>query len=176
MAAAEIREFSLAHEIEKLKDMLNLPVTNVVFDDRYEYGKLYIDEDKNLTVIYGQLYVNDEWIGTIPYMSDRWGPMYDTSKQKELAWDKVYRQYEQQILSKIHQQQPQAATAEVKDYRSLYIKDSKGKVINWALCSYIDNNWQVILHDPDYVEKVIVKQISIQAPPPPASDTRHQQL
>ncbi|HTE00773.1 MAG TPA: hypothetical protein VK668_15885 [Mucilaginibacter sp.] len=66
-------EFSLAHEVAKLRKILLLPITNIVFDDRYEYGKQYLDADMDYIRIYAKIYVNDDLIGTIPYMSDRWG-------------------------------------------------------------------------------------------------------
>jgi hypothetical protein len=73
MKIPEIREFSMAYEVDKLRTMLRLPITNIVFDDRYEYGKSYLNEDFRLTVIYAKLYIDENYIGDIPYMSDKWG-------------------------------------------------------------------------------------------------------
>lgn len=164
MKPSEIREFSLAYEVEKLKKMLTLPITNIVFDERYEYGKLYLNDDLTLTTIYAKLYVNDDLIGNIPYMSDRWGPGYDTGKQKELAWDKVYQQFQREIFDKIVQQEPLAATIEIKEFKSLYVKDKDGTVINTVFCNYINNEWRVFLEGPNPVEKRVEFTIVINPP------------
>jgi hypothetical protein len=164
---ARIRKFSLAYEVNKLKKILELPITNIVFDERYEYGKRYLDEGMNLITIYGRLYVNDDFIGTIPYMSDRWGPMYDTNKIKEEEfawWDKVYRQFQQVIFNKIFQQQPLAVTAEIKEYGQLYVKDENGSVINLAFCNYVDDEWNVIVTGTNITQKVKVTRVILNPP------------
>jgi len=79
MVQKEIKEFSLPAEISKLQQILRLPITNVVFDKSYEHGKLYLDNDLNLTIIYAELYIDDSFIGTIPYMSDKWGQCMTTA-------------------------------------------------------------------------------------------------
>lgn len=167
---AEIGEFSLAAEISKLQKMLTLPITNVIFDEKYEYGKLYIDNDQNLTIIYAKLFTNDSFIGTIPYMSDKWGPMYDTSKQKELDWGKIYNLFEQEIFTLVRQQQPQAVSAEIRDYKTLFVKDNEDQLINFAFCNYIDNAWQVVVSSLDAVEIYKEVKIIIQASIPTASN------
>jgi hypothetical protein len=164
MKIPEIREFSMAYEVDKLRTMLRLPITNIVFDDRYEYGKSYLNEDFTLTVIYAKLYINENYIGDIPYMSDKWGPMYDTSKQNELAWDKVYQQFQPIIFDKILQKQPLAAAAEAKENKSLLIKDKDGLVINIAYCNYINNEWEVLVGGLNEVRKILTTTITITPP------------
>lgn len=169
MSAPEIKEFSLTYEVDKLKKILQLPVTNIVFDERYEYGKLYLDHDMNLTTIYGSLYVNNDLIGTIPYMSDKWGPMYDTGKQHELAWDKIYRQFQQVITGKILEQEPLTDTIEPGKYKSLLIRDKDGVVIKKAFCNYISNEWNVTLSGPDAEERKVEIKVVLSPPPPPVN-------
>lgn len=172
MKKGRTKEFSLAYEVNKLRKFLPLPITNIVFDERYEYGKRYLDDEINHTIIYAKLFINDEMIGTIPYMSDRWGLMYDTNKEDELSWDKIYGQFRDVIFNKILLQQPNAATVEIRKYLSLYIKDKDGALINTALCNYINGEWNVVVAGPNLVEKVKVTKVTIQAPPPPKNIVR----
>jgi len=169
MIIPEIRPFSLAYEIEKLKKFLLLPITNVVFDDRYEYGKLYLNDDMSLTKIYAKLYINDNFIGTIPYMSDKWGPMYDTSALDDIAFNKIYELYQQIIFEKIIEQEPHAATVELvnNNFEPLYVKDKNGAIINTAFCNYINGDWNVALAGPN--PKISVKVTKVVLTPPPFS-------
>jgi hypothetical protein len=169
MATPEMREFSLEYEVSRLKKMLLLPITNIVFDDRYEYGKLYLDDNMDLIKMYAKLFVN-ELVGTIQYSSDRWGPMYYTDKT-EVEWDKIYRQYQHIILEKIYRQEPLAATAEVindESFYSLSVKDKNGIPIKIAYCDYLDDEWRVVIGglDPDRKK---VKLITVKLYPPPPS-------
>lgn len=159
--------FSLANEVKKLGEILLLPITHIEFDPRYEYGKLYLDDDLNLIIIYAKLYVNDDPIGSLPYRSDKWGPMYDTTKQVELAWDKIYQQFHQSIFSKILQQQKLVATVEIREYKSLNVKDKEGTIINIAHCNYNDNSWEVVLSDPNEKNIISYTTVIICSPPPP---------
>jgi hypothetical protein len=163
---AEIREFSLAYETDKLRKILMLPLTNVVFDDRYAYGKLYLDENNDFITIYAKLYVNDEMIGTVPYYSDKWGPMYFKNRLDESVWQKVYQLFQPVIFDQIFKQQPLAATADVKDYASLNVRDKEGTIINTAYCNYVDNDWKLLLTDPNAVLQSKVIHIGITPPPP----------
>jgi len=168
MAAPETRPFSLAYEIDKLKKRLLLPITNIVFDSRYEYGKLYLDDDMSLIKIYAKLYIDDDFIGTIPYMSDRWGPMYDTAKLDEIAFDKIYQRFQYIIFDKIIGQEPRAATVELvnNNLEPLYVRDKSGAVINTAFCVYVNNEWNVVLAGPNPVTKMKVTNVVLNPPPP----------
>ncbi|WCT12488.1 hypothetical protein [Mucilaginibacter jinjuensis] len=161
---SEIREFSMAYEVDKLVKMLKLPITHVEFDERYEYGKLYLDENQEFIIIYARLFVNDDFIGTIPYISDKWGPGYDTSKQNELAWGKVYQQFQPIIFDKILQLEPLTATLETIENRSLLIKNKDGLAINTAYCNYINNEWNVVLGGLYSEERVKVFTYKITIP------------
>ena len=167
MATPEIRPFNLTYEINKLKKILLLPITNIVFDDRYEYGRRYLDDDMSLTKIYAKLYIDDDFIGTIPYMSDRWGPMYDNSALDDIAFDKIYELYQQIILDKIIEQEPYAATVELvkNNFEPLYIKDKNGTVINTAFCNYVDNDWNVALAGPNPVINTKITNVVLIPPP-----------
>ena len=172
MTTPEIREFSLDYEVGRLRKMLRLPITNVVFDDRYEYGKQYLDDNWDFIKIYAKLFVNDELVGTIPYASDRWGPMYHTDKV-EVDWDNIYRQYRQIILEKIYQQEPLADTVEVinnKSFYSLSVKDRNSIPIKRAYCNYDNDEWNVVVGGLDPVEKVILTRVTLHPPPPGSSD------
>jgi hypothetical protein len=140
---AEKRPFSLAYEIDMLKKILLLPITNIVFDERYEYGKLYLDADNDLLVIQGQLYINNELIGNIPYYATDYGYGYNGNKQDELPWDKIYLQFKDELFAQVLTQQPLAATAETGKYKFLNIKDKNGVLINLAFCNYVNNEWTV---------------------------------
>jgi hypothetical protein len=159
--------FQRPYEVEKLRKMLRVPITNIEFDERYEYGKLYLDDQLALTIIYAKLYVHDELIGIIPYMSDKWGPMYDTSKQHELAWDKIYLQFQQVIFDKILEQEPLAVYAEIRDFRSLFVKDKNNIVIKVAFCNYIDDEWNIVVGGPNVERRKKVVTVFLQPPPPP---------
>jgi hypothetical protein len=161
---AEIREFSLAYEVDRLVQMLKLPITHVEFDERYEYGKLYLDENQEFVIIYAKLYVNDDFIGTIPYISDKWGPGYDTSKQNELAWGKVYQQFQPVIFDKVLHLEPRAATTEVNENRMLLIKNKDGLPINTAYCNYTNNEWDVFLGGLYLTERVKVSTYKMKLP------------
>jgi hypothetical protein len=90
--------------------------------------------------------------------------MYDTSKQNELAWDKVYQQFQPIIFDKILQKQPLAAAAEAKENKSLLIKDKDGLVINIAYCNYINNEWEVLVGGLNEVRKILTTTITITPP------------
>ena len=141
-----------------------LPITNIVFDNKYEYGKQYLDENLDNIIIYGKLYINDDLIGTIPYISQAWGIMYDTSKEDKLAWDKIYRLYEREIFDKIFQKEPHAVTVEIKEYGSLNIKNKDNRLIKIAFCHYLDDEWIVVLADLNSLRKVKVTQVEIHPP------------
>lgn len=165
MKSAEIREFSMVYEVDRLVKMLRLPITHIEFDERYEYGKLYLDENQDLTVIHAKLYVNDDCIGTIPYISDKWGPGYLSSNTNELAWDKVYQQFQPVIFDKVVKLEPLAATAEVIKIRMLLIKNKDGLPINTAYCDYIGNNeWDVVLGGLNPQERVKTSTYTRKAP------------
>jgi hypothetical protein len=165
---SEIREFSLAYEVDKLKKMLGVPITNIVFDEKYEYGKRYLNDDMTLTTIYAKLYVNDDLIGTIPYISDKWGPGYFNNNDDELAWYKIYQQFQQVIFDKIVQQEPLAATVEIKGYKSLHVKDKDGTVIKIAYCNYINDEWNAIVGGLNPV--IIRKEVTVSITPPPFNE------
>ena len=165
MAVPQSKEFSLAHEVNTLRKMLMLPVTHVVFDNRYQYGKMYMDESMNFIVFYATLYVNDEVIGNIPYMSAGFEPMYITDKQTDLAWDKIYRQYHTDIMGKIIQQEPLAAIGEIWRYKFLFIKDENGTVIRTAFCNYVNDEWEVVLDGPNPVDVVRTATVILASPP-----------
>lgn len=167
MTTPEIRPFSLAREVDKVRKFLLLLITNVVFDDKYEYGKRYLDDDMSLTKIYAKLYIDAEFIGIIPYMSDRWGPMYDTCGPEDLKYDKIYQLYQQVIFDKIIEREPRAATVELvnNNFEPLYVKDKNGTVINTAFCNYIDNEWNIALAGPN--PKMSVKVTKVMLTPPP---------
>lgn len=133
--------------------MLLIPITNVVFDERCEYGKQYLDDEINHTVFRATLSINDEPVGSIPYMSEQLGFMYDTNNVN-IEWDKVYRQYQNVIFKKIAQQQPLAFIAEIRSYGSLFIKDEAENVINLAFCNYIGDEWEVIVTGLNVVERI----------------------
>jgi hypothetical protein len=148
MGASEKKEFSLAEEVEKLRKYLWLPITHVEFDPRYEYGKLYTDEDWNIIWINAKLFVNDELIGTIPYFSSNHGFGYDTGNHSVLAWDKIYQQFKQIIFDKILHKEPLAVAAEPAEYEPrtslmLNVKDKDGTLIKKAFCRFVDSEWEV---------------------------------
>jgi hypothetical protein len=146
MKSSEMRQFNMADEVDRLVQILKLPITHVEFDERYEHGKLHLDANQQPLIIYARLYVNDDFIGTIPYTSDKWGPGYDPTKQNELDWGKVYQQFQPVIFDKVVQLEPLAATVEAKENRMLLIKNKDGLAINTAYCDYIGNNeWDVVL-------------------------------
>jgi len=173
MALSAKREFNLTYEIEKLKKIVQLPVTNVVFDERYQYGRLYLDENNDLLRIYAKLYVNDDFVGTVPYVSSERGFMYLSDMEvigNKLAWDKIYDQYRQMIFDKILKQQPLAVTIEIKDYLSLNVKDKDGDIINIAYCTYLNDEWNVIVAGTNPITKVKITKVVIEAPLPPPID------
>jgi len=147
MTRSEEPKFNMANEIEKMQKYLLLPITYIEFDKEYEYGKLYVDDNKNLIWIHANLFINDELIGTIPYFSSDHGFGYDTANSV-LAWDKIYAQFQQIIFGKIFQQEPLAVTAEPeesdpKECGLLNVRDNDGILIKKAGCRFIDGEWNV---------------------------------
>jgi len=166
MSKPEIREFNLISEIERLQKILLLPITNVIFDERYEYGKLYLNANQELEIIYAKLYVGESFVGTMPYMSDKWGPMYVTSKQNQLDWNKIYEYNKTEILKKVNDLQPLAGAVEVGDFRSLNVKDKNGVLINVAYCTFLNGNWNIVLGDPNPKIMHFSKTFTLPVPPP----------
>ena len=166
MASPEIREFSPEYEVNRLKKMLLLPITSIVFDDRYEYGKRYLDDNMDFIKMYAKLYINDELVGTIQYSSDKWGPMYYTDKT-EIDWDKIYHQYQDTILDKIYKQEPLATTVEIiNDERahSLSIKDRNGIPIKIAYCDYLNEEWNVVVGGLNPITRVKLTTVKLYPP------------
>jgi len=89
--------------------------------------------------------------------------MYDTGKQDELAWDKVYKQYQHVIFDKIVQIEPLAVTADTKEYGSLNVRDKGGTVIKTAYCRYINDEWNVVVAGLDAENKVKVTTVCYNA-------------
>jgi len=52
-------EFNMNNEVEKIRKMLRFPITKVLFDEQYEYGKLYLDESSQLLILYAKLFIAD---------------------------------------------------------------------------------------------------------------------
>ena len=159
--------FSLTNELDKLKKITLLPITNIEFDKKYEHGKQYLDSEMNHIKIYAKLYVNKDMIGIIPYMSDSWGLMYDTNNFGELAWDKVYKQFQEVIFAKILQQEPLAFTAEPIEDLSLSIRDKQGVLIKRAYCAYINDEWSIFVAGLDGITKKVTLTRVVLFPPPP---------
>lgn len=169
MGTSEKKEFSLAEEVEKLRKYLWLPITYVEFDPRYEYGKLFTDEDWNIIWIDAKLYVNDDMIGTIPYFSSDHGFGYDTGNHSVLAWDKIYPQFKQVIFDKIFQQEPLTVTAEPAEYEAhayltLNVKDKDGTLIKKAGCCFIDGEWEVNVSGLGGVKRTVTVKVTLTLP------------
>ena len=96
--------------------------------------------------------------------------MYDNSKLNKLDWDKIYKLFEREILSKIRLQQPKAVLADIKSSNSLNVKDSNDDNINFAFFSYVENNWQVVVSGLDVVEMPAVVTVKLEVPPPSLSN------
>ena len=126
-------EVNVLHEVEKLKVILELPITNIVYD-KSDY--------------YGTLYVNQERIGTILYEVFPTGLMYDKSEEMKLDWSKVYMQYKDIIFDKIRSEEPLADYATISLYKTLLVKDQDKKVIKRAHCAFRKDNWDVVLLEP----------------------------
>jgi hypothetical protein len=165
MPSAQIREFSMPYEIDKLKKILLLPITNILFDEKYEYGVMYLNDDMDFTTIYASLYVNDYFIGTTPYVSTRLGIGYLSCKPDELDWEKVYKQFQQVIFDKIVQQEPLTDSVEIRGFMSLFIKDKIGSIIKIAFCNYIEDEWNVVVSGLDVEERVKVVTVILSPPP-----------
>jgi hypothetical protein len=111
--------------------------------------------------------INDDCIGIIPYMSGSRGPMYDTSKQRALAYDRVYQRFEHAILDKIVEQEPLAKAFHMREDVLIDVMDGEGNRINTAFLEYLDNEWTVSLTGLDPVEETQSITVEIIAPPPP---------
>lgn len=164
-------EFSLDKEIEKLRQMLSLPITNVEFDSKYEYGKTYMDDKMNWIWIDAKLFINQEMIGTIPYFSSNFGFGYDTSNHSVFAWDKIYAQFQSVIFDKILEQEPLAVTAEAaepepQEHLTLNVKDKDGILIKKASCLFIDDQWNVSVYGLNSIKRT--KRVTIILTPPPS--------
>jgi len=163
MSASEKREFSIAYEIDKLRKILRIPVTDIKFDDRYEYGKLYLDGTELKTIL-GELYIGDDVIGIIPYVSTEWGFGYLSGKQRVLNWDKIFELCGPIIFHKIIDQAPFAVSYKMRGELSLNVFDKSGNLINTAFCDYIDDDWRVIVTGIDVVEKKVEIKIPMKLP------------
>ena len=163
--------FNLAKEVEKISKLLLLPVTHVVFNKKYKLGKAYRNDKGDYAVINAKLYVNDDLVGTIPYMSEIWGFMYDPYNAEIFAWKKIYAQFEQLIFNKICLQEPLAVAAEPwklgpGHYLILDIKDKAGMLIKRATCRFIDDEWNVFISGLD--TGTIRKRVRVVLTPPPS--------
>lgn len=159
------RTFNLEYEIKHLRKLLRLPITHIEFDDRYEYGRLYLDDNCDLIVIYAKLYANDDFIGTIPYRSGTRGPMYDTLNQPELA-SKIYPKFRREIMSKIIEQEPLAKDFHAREDVLLDILDEKGHKVNTAYVAYLEDIWTVTLTGLNPVLEIQTATVVVTAPPP----------
>lgn len=162
----ERSDFRSLSEIDKLKRMLRIPITSVEFDDRYEFDQRYLDENGDFLMFYAKIYINDTMVGTAPYMLGGFGPMYYSGEREDLNWVLIFDLYRNNIMEKVRQKQPLAASAVVRDYKSLYLKDEAGEVINLAFCDYEDDEWRVIVSGTNVVTKVKVTRVVLFPPSP----------
>ena len=161
-------EFNLTNEIEKLRQMLWLPITHIEFDARYEYAKLDIDEQMHPIWTDPKVFINDDMIGTIPYLRLASGYGY-SNDHCVFAWDKIYSQYSQVIFEKILQREPMAIDAAPAEYKHgwpllLNVKDKNGAVIKKACCRFVDDEWEVSVMSLDV--KSTRKTVKVTLVPP----------
>jgi hypothetical protein len=169
MSKKEVSVFSMPDEIAKLKKIFLDPSTNIVFDEKWEYGKTYLDENMNYIVFTARIYIADEMVGTIPYMSSSFGTMYHDNSGSGLDWNKIYQLFHHDIFPKILQQAPLAnrVETEAQDQRLLLVKDINGTVIKHAFCNYVDDEWRVVVVGTDGQKKQKTVTVTLHVPPPP---------
>ena len=169
MSKKEVSVFSMPDEIAKLKNIFLVPVTNIVFDEKCEYGKTYLDENSNFIIFTASIYIDDEMVGTIPYMSSSFGTMYHDNSGSGLNWNKIYQLFHHDIFSKIVQQEPLAHSAEIEtqDQHLLLVKDMNGTVIKHAFCNYVDDEWRVVVAGTDGQKKQKTVTVTLRVPLPP---------
>lgn len=170
MTKSEEPKFNMANEIEKMQKYLLLPITYIEFHKGYQYGKTYMDDNMNWIWINANLFINDELIGTIPYISSGHGFGYDTVNTV-LEWDKIYAQFQQIIFGKIFQQEPLAVSAEPeesdpKEYGLLNVKDKDETLIKKAFCRFVDGEWEVYVSGLNYTTTTHRVNVVLTPPPP----------
>jgi desulfoferrodoxin (superoxide reductase-like protein) len=122
---------NIPYQVALLKTNLELPITNIVFDQTYAF-------------VY--LYVNEQMIGTIGFDAGIQIHYHKTEEHK-IAWDKVYMQSKDIINTKIREQEELADQITIAPYKTLYVKDKAGKVIKMAHCAFRNDEWVIVLID-----------------------------
>jgi len=171
MTESRAPKFDMTKEIEKMRKILWLPITHIEFDKRYEYGERYMDDNMNWLWADAKLFINYELIGTMPYFSSEFGFGYDTGNHSVIAWDKIYQQFQDELLSKILQQEPFAVTAQPAEYEPrmsliLDIKDKDETLIKKAFCRFVDGEWEVCVYGLDYITTTHRVNVVLTPPPP----------
>lgn len=139
-----IHPFSIENEVRKLRKYTMLPITHVVFDERYQHGENYIDDNLDYIKILAKLYIAEHYIGEIQYMSSNFGPMYETQSIQQLVnWQKVVDLFHQEILAEVLKQEPRAALLAVQNYEILSVKNAEGTIIKNASFKYFDGRWNI---------------------------------
>lgn len=121
---------NLQNEIEKIQLALQIPITNLIFNDK---GVEIISGTKN--------------IGAIPYYNVAGILTYDNAKESVnwLNWVDVYDQNKNEIDNLII---GLAETNEIilsnSTFRRLYVKDKSDKLLMTVICSYTNNEWKVM--------------------------------
>ena len=158
--------FSLENEAVKACRYFMLPVTQIIFDDRFPLNEPYVDENLDFIKLRAKLYFQQHYIGEIPYMISHFGPMYDTGEHELIDWKGITSLFNQVLFEEILKQEPAAGSIESNSYSTLLVKDQEGKTINIAFCHYINNQWQINLTDLNSELKNISVSVKLKAPSP----------
>ena len=163
--------FSLENEAAKVSMYLMLPVTQIIFDDRFSLDEPYVDENWDFIKLRAKLYFQQHYIGEIPYMIGHFGPMYDTGEHELIDWGGIASLFNKELFEEIFKQEPAAGSVESSSYSKLLVKDQEGKTISIAYCHYINNQWQINLTELNSELKAKNVSVKLKVPPPPMGRT-----
>lgn len=158
--------FSLENEAAKVSMYLMLPITQIIFDDRFSLNEPYVDENWDFIKLRPKLYFHQHHIGRIPNMIGHLGPMFDTGKHELIDWKGIANLFNQELFEEILKQEPAACSVESNSYSTLLVKDQEGKTINIAYCQYVYNQWQINLTGLNSDLKTISVSVKLIAPAP----------
>lgn len=158
--------FSVENEVAKVSKYLMLPITQIIFDNRFSLSEPYVDENWNFIKLEAKLYIQQNYIGKIPYMIGNFGPMYDAGERELIDWERIAGLFKLELSAGILKQEPAVGSIESKSYGMLLVKDRNGKAINLACCQYIDNQWQINLIGLDSELKTKSVSVMLKVPLP----------
>lgn len=125
-------QINIQHEIEKVKNLLELPITNISFSGTT--AKIYIKAgeigslefvDVPGTVVTRSYYTPDEAVN-------------------KLNWSKVLIQERDILISKAQEIKPEAITITPGHYKMAYLKGGNGIDLGKVFCRYTNNEWYTI--------------------------------